>query len=240
MSKQEAGLGELGSASATLLRCMYDPDRALFPFSSRRGRGVEHTFDNPQTIRYTINTLLGIRRPAPPRATGWSPLLQGSGWMVDPFLELHLDQISNPADLGLLLLLLAEGGRDAVAEPGRRPGSPRRRKQVRRGLHDPGARLDAVGLERRRASRRPQGRGGCPHGVFGLVDGRFVDPESLLARHNLSRQRSRVVSFGGTVSSSAPVYEYGIFSGTPRPARLFESGVRAILSSRDPAESGPG
>ena len=32
--------------------------------------------------------------------------------MVDRFLELHLEQTSNPADLGLLLLLLAEGGRD--------------------------------------------------------------------------------------------------------------------------------
>ena len=55
------------------------------------------------------------------------------------------------------------------------------------------------------------------HRVFGLVDERFVDPESLLARHNLSRHRSRVVSFGGTVYFLRSVYEYGDPVGSHAP-----------------------
>ena len=231
-------LGELGSASATLLRCMYDPDRALFAFSSRLGdRGVEHTFDHPQTIRYTINTLLGIQRAA--KSDGEDPLLQGSGWMVDRFLELHLEQTSNPADLGLLLLLLAEGGRDEqllsqVVD--RISATLESRSAGAFTIQELGWMLWGSSVAARLGAPKAEE---VAHGVFGLVDERFVDPESLLARHNLSRQRSRVVSFGGTVYFLRSVYEYGILSGTPRPARLFESGVRAMLELQGPRGEWP-
>jgi PAS domain-containing protein len=231
-------LGELGSASATLLRGTYDPDRALFPFSSRLGdRGVEHTFDHPQTIRYTINTLLGIQRAA--QSDGEDPLLQGSGWMVDRFLELHLEQTSNPADLGLLLLLLAEGGRDEqllsqVVD--RISATLESRSAGAFTIQELGWMLWGSSVAARLGGPKAEE---VAHGVFGLVDERFVDPESLLARHNLSRQRSRVVSFGGTVYFLRSVYEYGTLSGTPRPARLFESGVRAMLELQGPRGEWP-
>ena len=231
-------LGELGSASATLLRGTYDPGRALFPFSSRLGdRGVVHTFDHPQTIRYTINTLLGIQRAA--QSDGEDPLLQGSGWMVDRFLELHLEQTSNPADLGLLLLLLAEGGRDEqllsqVVD--RISATLESRSAGTFTIQELGWMLWGSSVAARLGAPKAEE---VAHGVFGLVDERFVDPESLLARHNLSRQRSRVVSFGGTVYFLRSVYEYGILSGTPRPARLFESGVRAMLELQGPRGEWP-
>ena len=65
MLDQRPLLGELGSASASLLEDMYRPEDALFPHSTRQdARGLEHTFEHPHTIRYTINTLLGLQRAA--------------------------------------------------------------------------------------------------------------------------------------------------------------------------------
>jgi hypothetical protein len=67
------------------------------------------------------------------------------------------------------------------------------------------------------------------HELFALVDGTFVDRDSLLARHSLGRYRSRIVSFGATVYFLRAVYEYAVLTGSTRPARLFEHGVEAIL-----------
>jgi hypothetical protein len=231
-------LGELGSASATLLRSMYDPDTALFPFSSRLGdRGVEHTFDHPHTIRYTINTLLGIQRAA--ASDGDDPLLRGSGPMVDRFLALHLDQTSNPADLGLLLLLLAEGGHDEELLGDlvdRISTTFANRPAGAFTLQELGWMLWGSSVAARLGAPRAEE---LAHGVFSLVDERFVDSESLLARHNLSRHRSRVVSFGGTVYFLRSAYEYGLLSGVRRPARLFESGVAKMLRLQGPRGEWP-
>jgi hypothetical protein len=221
-------LGELGSASATLLRTMYDPDTAQFPFSSHLGdQGVEHTFDHQHTIRYTINTLLGIQRAA--QSGGEDPLLQRSGSMVDRFLALHLDQTSNPADLGLLLLLLTEGGREEelLGHVVDRISATFANRPARAfTIQELGWMLWGSSVAARLGVPRAEG---LARGIFGLVDERFVDSESLLARHNLSPHRSRVVSFGGTVYFLRSVYEYGLLAEAPRPARLFESGVRKML-----------
>jgi hypothetical protein len=231
-------LGELGSASATLLRSMYDPDTALFPFSSRLGdRDVEHTFDHPHTIRYTINTLLGIQRAA--ASDGDDPLLRGSGPMVDRFLALHLDQTSNPADLGLLLLLLAEGGHDEELLGDlvdRISTTFANRPAGAFTLQELGWMLWGSSVAARLGAPRAEE---LAHGVFSLVDERFVDSESLLARHNLNRHRSRVVSFGGTVYFLRSAYEYGLLSGVRRPARLFESGVAKMLRLQGPRGEWP-
>ena len=231
-------LGELGSASATLLQSMYDPGAALFPFSSRLGdHSVAHTFDHPQTIRYTINTLLGIQRAA--QSDGDDPLLQGSSWMVDRFLELHLEETSNPADLGLLLLLLAEGGRDEQLlrdVVGRISSTLEHKPTSAFTIQELGWMLWGSSVAARLGASRAEE---LAHRVFALMDERFVDPMSLLARHNLSRHRGRVVSFGGTVYFLRSVYEYGSLSGTARPARLFESGVRAMLKLQGPRGEWP-
>ncbi len=217
---------------------MYDPETALFPFSSRLGgRGVEHTFDHPQTIRYTINSLLGLQRAA--QSDAEDPLLQGSAWMVDRFVELHLAQTSNPADLGLLLLLLAEGGRDEQLLghlASRISATLESRSAGAFTIQELGWMLWGSSVAARLGAPKSEE---LAHRVFGLVDERFVDPESLLARHNLSRHRSRVVSFGGTVYFLRSVYEYGILSGATRPARLFESGVRAMLQLQGPQGEWP-
>ena len=225
---QRPRLGELGSASASLLEAMYRPDQALFPFSTRLGAGgLEHRFDHPHAIRYTINTLLGVQRAA--QSEGDDPFLQGAAEMIDRFLELHLGEIGNPADLGLLLLLLAEGGRDEamLGDLVRRIGGTVERTPVGScTIQDLGWMLWGASVAARLGA---PGAGKLADELFGLVDERFVDLHSGLARHSLSRYRSRIVSFGGTVYFLRAAYEYAALTGKRRPARLFENGVRAML-----------
>lgn len=235
---QKPRLGELGSASVSLLESMYRPEDALFPFSTRLGaRGLEHTFEHRHTIRYTINTLLGVQRAA--QSDGDDPFLQGTDGMVDRFLELHLGETGNPADLGLLLLLLAEGGRDEalLGDLIRRIGGTVERTPVGSfTIQDLGWMLWGASVAARLGA---PGAGNLADGLFAIVDESFVDRDSLLARHSLSRHRSRIVSFGGTVYFLRAAYEYAALTGESRPARLFENGVRAMVRIQGPQGEWP-
>jgi len=218
---------------------MYRPEDAVFPFSTRLGAsGLENTFDHPLTLRYTINTLLGLQRAAR-SAAGDDQFLEGTGARVDRFLELHLDRAGNPADLGLLLLLLAEGEADdtllgeQVARLGRtlteRPLSGLTIQDLSWMLWGASvaARTGAPGAEE--LARR----------LFEIVDEEYVNRDSLLARHSSSRYRSRIVSFGGTVYFLRGVHEYASLTGESRPTELFESGVRAMLKIQGPRGEWP-
>ena len=133
--------------------------------------------------------------------------------MVDRFLELHLEETSNPADLGLLLLLLAEGGRDEQLlrdVVGRISSTLEHKPTSAFTIQELGWMLWGSSVAARLGASRAEE---LAHRVFALMDERFVDPMSLLARHNLSRHRGRVVSFGGTVYFLRSVYEYGSLSG---------------------------
>jgi hypothetical protein len=232
-------LGELGSASASLLERMYDPDAALFAFSTRLGErgGLVHTFEHPHTVRYTINTLLGLQRAEANEASDL--VARGTDRMVDRFLARHLDRTTNPADLGLLLLVLVEGGREeALLDElvGRIARTFERTSPHRFTIQDlawmlwgtsVAARVGAAGAE------------GLAERLFALVNESFVDSQSLLARHSLSRHRGRIVSFGGTVYFLRAAYEYAALSGESRPARLFESGIRAMLGIQGPRGEWP-
>jgi hypothetical protein len=235
---QKPRLGELGSASVSLLASMYRPGDALFPFSTRLGaRGLEHTFEHPHTIRYTINTLLGVQRAAQSGAD--DPFLQGTDGMVDRLLELHLGETGNPADLGLLLLLLAEGGRDEalLSELVRRiRGTAERTPAGSFTIQDLSWMLWGASVAARLGA---PGAATLADEIFAIVDESFVDRESLLARHSLSRYRRRIVSFGGTVYFLRAAYEYAALTGESRPARLFENGVRAMLRIQGPQGEWP-
>lgn len=238
MLDQRPLLGELGSASASLLEDMYRPEDALFPHSTRQdARGLEHTFEHPHTIRYTINTLLGLQRAA--RSGCQDRFLQSTEGMVDRFVELHLGETIDPASVGLLLLLLAEGGRhesllgELVGRIGatvqQAPADSLTIQELSWMLWgaSAAARVDATGAT------------SLADRLFATMDERFVDPSSLLARHSLSRYRSRIVSFGGIVYFLRATYEYAALTGERRPRRLFESGVEAMLGIQGPRGEWP-
>lgn len=81
---------------------------ALFPYSTRLvDGGLVHDYEHPHTLRYTINSLLGLRAFGAP----------GAEEKVDAFVRLRLPEVTNPGDLGLAAVLLG----DAVALDGLEP-----------------------------------------------------------------------------------------------------------------------
>jgi hypothetical protein len=235
---EQAALGELCSSSAALLRRMYDPHTGLFPYSTRTADGatLRHDFEHRHTVRYTINSLLGLQRAG---STGPALFPGTTAELVDRFLELHGDAVHDPADLGLLLLLLVEGGREPslleetvirAREAGLRPD--------RRGL----ALQELCWLLWGTSAAARSGVAGAEtlaHELFWLLDSAYVDRDSLLARHSLSRYRSRIVSFGGTAYFLRAAYEYAALSGATRPRQLFQQGLRTVLALQGPQGEWP-
>jgi hypothetical protein len=202
---------------------------AVFPYSTTlRDGAYVNDFEHPAAIRYTINSLLGLQ------ATALHQPGEGDAARVEAltetFLDHHAERISSPADLGLLLVLLSEGGssssraEDALS---RIQGVVRSAAFGRLTMQDvswmlwgacAAARAGVDGAARTAAE------------LADLVLTRFVDPVSLFPRHSLSRYRRDVVSFGALTYFLRSMFELSQLTGDPRAARAFEQGVRAVVA----------
>jgi hypothetical protein len=216
---------------------MYRHEDGLFPFSTRREHSqLRHDYAHPHTLRYTVNTLLGLQRAAPTNGAGG--FLGGTDAMLERFLDLHLAEARGAADLGLLLLLLAErNGDERLAGVLRRAEEAFARTLPKRvTLQDLCWLLwgSSVAARHGGAGAEPLARR-----VFRLVDEGFVDRRSLLPRHSLARHRSSVVSFGAIVYFLRAAYEYGSLTGEDRPAQLFRSGLDTMLRIQGPQGQWP-
>src|SRR5258708_6187368 len=89
--------------SSELLKAMFDEQRCLFAYSTRMKEGkYVNDFYHPAVYRYTINCFAGIQQ---------AKSFEGIDWdidkSIDNFLTLNWLRVNNPADIGLLLYVLA-------------------------------------------------------------------------------------------------------------------------------------
>jgi hypothetical protein len=219
-------------ASARLLRqavsaleAVYSSERALFPFStSVRGREYVNDYCPPQTLRYTINSLLGLREAA--HATGNSETAEVTS-LVDAFLERQYGNITSYADLGLLLVLLRDRPDGGHARDARR-----RIEEVV--ASDAARNLDMQSLSWMLWGLSAAAHGGAPTraraaDLFHLIVRDFVHPGSLLPRHILRLYRRGLVSFGAIVYFLRAMHEYASLTGDPEAEALFRSGVDRMI-----------
>jgi hypothetical protein len=220
----------LREESVSFLEKVYRPDAALFPFSTsvESGRYV-NDYGPPETLRYTINTLLGLQQSA---RTDVGPEPERVRAMVDSFLERQYANITSYADLGLLLVLLQD-----------RPEDSRARDALRRiadAIASGGARvlnMQALGwmlwgltaVAHTEASAELSAAA-----LFRLIKHEFVAPGSLLPRHSVRAYRRRLVSFGATVYFLRAMSEYAALTGDESARALFEDGVRRMIDIQGP------
>ena len=230
MSQPELELSpaELRRRAQTFLVDAVRPDDALFPYSTivRSGEYV-HDFGHPSVVRYTINSLLGLQASARNDPDELDPAQVSA--LTTTFLAHHFERISNPADLGLLLVLLSEG----------EPTVHRASELLSR--VDAAAHSTAAGrLTMQEASWMLWGAcaaaqagletGAATAGAIAeLILGRFVDPGSGLPRHSLRRYRGDIVSFGALTYFLRAMFEFSKLSGDTRAHNAFERGVEAIV-----------
>lgn len=230
---------DLCACAESFLLGVYSDAEGLFPFSTRLEDGVfVNDFEHPHTIRYTVNSLLGLRRAAQLNGQGAIGVAEVDR-MIDRFLDRQYDSISSPADFGLLALLLAERGPsahlgralDQLAALARRPQALRKLNLQDLGWILWGA--SAAGQRKIAGAERTAQR------VFRVVREDFVDERSGLATHSLSLYRRGLVSFGSTVYFLRSSYEYGLFARDPEAHRLFADGVQKMIGIQGPLGEWP-
>ena len=236
----EAKMRSVLSGCVENLLTVYSADEGLFPYSSRIDHGsFANDYRRPDSLRYTINTLLGLSRAARAGIPGVS--IGEVNEMVETFTARHGTGIESHADLGLLILLLT----DSTA-----------------GVADSAVQSAVETLRRSLAVQPPEAfhmqdlgwmiwgaaaatRSGFPgadelgRSATALVKAHFVDRSSGLPRHSTKRYRRNLVSFGSLVYFLRAMYEAGRTFEDEEAATLFADGVRRTISIQGPLGEWP-
>ena len=216
-------------AALDYLSHSYDPRRGLFSWRSREGeRGeVTHDFAAPWSLRYTINSFLGLAEAE--RGGGPIEWLGPVRASVGDFLAKCEPQIANCGDHGLLLALLADVDRSHTAvarsldrlEQAVAPADAAARLNMQElAWMLWGASAWAAHEERARSLARE---------IFALIELHFVHGESGMPRHSTSRYRAHTVSFGSIVYFLRAMHEYDEALGSAQARELFDACARRVL-----------
>ncbi len=230
------GAGTLLDRSASFLEEVYSRELALYPFSTTIDEDGRYVNDyGSRSLRYTINSLLGLQEYA---RAGGSPGEAEVAARVDEFLAKRLDDVTSPADLGLLLVLLRDRPDDpavaaAVTRLARIVGSGPGTKMPVQTLAWMQWGLDSAATSGSRTAANVADR------LFTTIREEYVHPGSLLPRHSSTLYRRNVVSFGAIVYFLRAVYEHGRRTGDSWTRGLFRSGVERMLEGQGPQGEWP-
>jgi hypothetical protein len=202
-------------------------DDGLYSFSAqRRGEMLVRNFDHPQTLRYTINSLLGLQAAA--RATPHDARLADVPALVEEFVARWETRTTHPADLGLLTVLLCDGGDDegAAVTLGRAAVRTLGMRPSRLDVQTLGWVLWGAAAATRRGIA---GAADTATALLRRLCDELVDPRTGLPRHTVQRYRGGILSFGGLVYYLRGLYEAGLALGDERADDLFRAGTRRAL-----------
>jgi hypothetical protein len=223
----------------SFLEAVYSEPTALFPFTTRLvGGEYRPDFQNPRTMRSTVNCLLGLVEAARHRPD--HPILARTPDRVLRFLALHENDVVDPGDLGLLAALLAQSGVDgraaerALARVGALAGDEDRL----RGLNV----QDLMWLLWGALAACDFGVSGADvvaRRLFSALDGHFLRRGDVLPRHLASPWRGGLVSFGASVYYLRSIYLYSKRFQSGKCLEMFRRGVTALLSAQGPQGEWP-
>lgn len=217
-----------GECAKTLLQ-MYSPELARFCATSSVAEGaLESSWDDPLSVRYTINTLLGLARAG---------LLSQEEWRsVDPlnaFLSAHPVEGLNLGDRGLLVRTLAESRHDGLAAH----------------AHDlicamgDGAKLEGLRLQEvcwlvaglsSAAEAGVDGAADASHAARKRLMSLYWNRDSLMPLHLPSAARGRLVSFGGVVYFLWALSEYARVFNDEYIETIFRELAARIIGAQGP------
>ncbi len=207
----------------------YDARRALFAAASRVGRRGEviDDFAMPLSLRYTINTYLGLSEAERHRGEiEWLGAVRGR---VREFVSAYESAIVNCGDHGLLLTLLAAADRT----------NPAVGRSLQRLEHSVARRGAAWRLNIQELAWMLWGATSWasePHAqalaqrIFDLIRASFVHPGSGMPMHSTLRYRAHTVSFGSVVYFLRALHEYGEAFASAEARELFTTCVERVLA----------
>ena len=225
------------SGSIDFLERSYDPERALFSYSSSlTPNGFTNDFDHPAVIRYTINSLLGLQEAAAAGETGRP--VDAYPDMLHAFLKKNLAAVNDWADKGLLLVLLTreEAKSTEASQLVSEIGGFVERDDTTVDLQSMAWMLWGTSLAARTGWSEADT---IARKLFTRIHSRYLDRNSLLARHSLARYRRDLVSFGGTVYYLRALHEYATTTGDEYAHTLFDWGVKRVIEMQGPLGEWP-
>ena len=185
------------SGSIEFLGNAYDEERALFSYSSSLASGdFVNDFNHPAVTRYTINSLLGLQEAAAAGESGAA--VDAYPDMLEAFLKKNMSTVDDWADKGLFLLLLTreESRSTEASQLVSEIGGFVERDDTEVDLQSMAWMLWGTSVAARTGWSEA---GEIAAKLFTRIHSRYLERDSLLARHSLSRYRRDLVSFGGTV-----------------------------------------
>jgi hypothetical protein len=220
------------------LLAVYDEHQGLFPYSTRVVAGrLVNDYAHPQTIRYTINTLLGLAEAA----RAGSPDLSRAevDEMVEAFLSRGRGRVETCADTGLLTVLLAEyrkDGESVAALLGRLRGALSGAVRRRLYMNDIAwATWGGCSAARHGASGGEE----LATTFFDLIRSEYVDSRSGFPRHSTRRYRRGIVSFGSLVYFLRAAHEYAQTFADRDAESLFVRSVDRAIDLQGPLGEWP-
>lgn len=217
-----------------LLHAMYDGRSGLFSYSTRVvGGSYVNDFQHPLKLRYTINTLLGIQQ-----ALQFYPLDWNLDQLIAQFLQVNRAAITNPADCGLMLALLARTNH---------PCQPEFHSQIQNILKGKNAgSLSAqelgwmlFGCTTAARLSQHQSDVALADELYQIIRDRLVVPKTGLPRFSLSGARRRCTSFGGVVYVLMSLAEYGNAFQHQPALDLFRHAATTVIGLQGPQGEWP-
>jgi hypothetical protein len=218
------------------LLATFSEREGLFPFSSTMvGNRLVNVYDRPESVRYTVNSLLGLAEAARYGIGGIAP--DDVRVMTERFLS--VSGLESVADVGLLALHLSENG-----------GDRRTLEATVRRLHEALHGHYALRLDLQTLSWVIWGMLGADRsGVEGadvvarrsadVVSGHFVEAGSTLPRHSTRWYRRSIVSFGSVAYFLRAAHELATFLDDEVWSRRFRDGVSWALRHQGPQGEWP-
>lgn len=207
----------------------FDPDRALFSWTSSTNASGEpvHDFAMEHSLRYTINTYLGLSEAE--LHGGEIEWLGPVRTRVSDFLAACGSQIDNCGDHGLLLVLLAATDPSHAAAE-----HSLTRIEEAIAPDDAAVHLNAQELcwmlwGTTAFAGEPRSRA-LAERVFDLVRHNFVHPVTGMPRHSTRRYRAHAVSFGSTVYFLRAMYEYAETFDSAEARQMFMTCLQRVLA----------
>ncbi len=231
---EEAHIPMLLQRCSGLLHAMYDSGSGLFSYSTRIVAGSYlNDFQHPLKLRYTINTLLGIQQ-----ALRFYPLDWKIDQLIAQFLQVNRAAITNPADCGLTLALLARANH---------PGQQEFRSQLQKILQsknvknltaqDLGWMLFGCTTAARISQHQPDIA--LADELYQIIRNRLVVPATGLPCFSLSGARRRCTSFGGVVYVLMSLAEYGNAFQHQPALDLFRHAAATVIGLQGPQGEWP-
>lgn len=223
-------MSKLIESACLLLQKMYDPQQALFSYTTIVENGIyQNDFSYPWSLRYTINSHLGLQEAQRNGFIEWDSQAE-----IDRFLALHEAQIKSAADQGLLLAAATRASSSAAGRIFQRVKQLTAQKSGLLELTLQDVSWLLLGLIEYSASTHSAEALSTTEKLFQQVDRYFLNKDSMLPYYQLSAWRKPFSNFGGIVYFLQAFSEYARRLKSKYAEVIFRESVAKMIHLQGP------